>query len=67
MDAVTNITTAASKAIWGETGEDTAHNETGGKEPVSGQLGNVAVGEPYDKGNIGKAPSSQVFSEQNGS
>ncbi|PVH75407.1 hypothetical protein DL98DRAFT_518612 [Cadophora sp. DSE1049] len=26
-------------------------NDTGGKEPVSGELGNVNAGEPYDKGN----------------
>lgn len=53
MDTVTNITTAASKVIWGEGGEETAHNETAGKEPVSGQMGNVAAGEPYDRGNLG--------------
>jgi hypothetical protein len=53
MDTVSNITTAASKALWGEGGEETAHNETGGKEPVSGQMGNVAAGEPYDRGNLG--------------
>lgn len=53
MDAVTNITTAASRVIWGDAGADTAHNETAGKEPVSGQLGDVSAGEPYDKGNAG--------------
>jgi hypothetical protein len=53
MDAVTNLTTAASRVIWGDAGADTAHDETAGKEPVSGQMGNVAAGEPYDKGNAG--------------
>jgi len=62
MDTVTNITTAASKAIFGEAGEEAAHNQTAGREPVSGQMGNVAAGEPYDKGNVetprNKTPST---------
>lgn len=57
MDTVTNITTAASKAIFGDAGEEAAHNETAGREPVSGQMGNVAAGEPYDKGNVGTVQS----------
>lgn len=55
MDAVTNLTSAASKVIWGDAGQDTTHNESAGREPVSGQMGDVAAGEPYDKGNLGKA------------
>lgn len=55
MDAVTNITTAASKAIFGE---EATQSEAAGREPVSGQMGNVAVGEPYDKGNMGAMPTS---------
>ena len=63
MEAVTNIASAvsatATRAIWGEgaTAEDkkdgVAGNETSGKEPLSGELGDVKSGEPYDKGNIG--------------
>ena len=44
MDTVNKVAKAATKAIWGE---------TSGEEPVSGQLGNVAAGEPYDAGNMG--------------
>lgn len=49
METVTNLTTAASRAIWGGEGETKPDpNKT---EPVSGELGNVKAGEPYDKGN----------------
>jgi hypothetical protein len=48
MDTVNKVAKAATKAIWGETS-----NETSGEEPVSGQMGNVAAGEPYDAGNMG--------------
>lgn len=50
MDTVNNITSAASKALFGESGHD---GEAQGREPVSGRLGNVAAGEPYDGGNLG--------------
>jgi len=52
METVNNITAAASRAIWGD---DTKKDETKtqGQEPVSGELGNVKAGEPYDKGNEG--------------
>jgi hypothetical protein len=65
METVNNIAAAASKVIWGDqpptTTEEgtekknvtTSTSETMGKEPVSGELGNVKAGEPYDKGNIG--------------
>jgi len=52
MDAVTNITTATSEATFGEAGEEVKHGEAGRGEPVSGQMGNVAAGEPYDRGNL---------------
>lgn len=45
METINNLTSAASKAIWGE---GQSH-----EEPVSGKMGNVAAGEPYDAGNIG--------------
>ncbi|KAK3313869.1 hypothetical protein B0H66DRAFT_630026 [Apodospora peruviana] len=44
METINNMTTAASKAIWG----------TKGEEPISGQTGNVGKGEPYDAGNMGE-------------
>ncbi|KAK4143683.1 putative glycine-rich cell wall structural protein 1 protein [Dichotomopilus funicola] len=46
MDTINKVTSAASKAIWGEN-----HNQSH-EEPVSGKLGNVEAGEPYDAGNI---------------
>lgn len=49
METISNIATAASKAIWGE--DKASH-----VEPVSGKLGNVAAGEPYDAGNMGSKP-----------
>ncbi|PVH70319.1 hypothetical protein DL98DRAFT_139738 [Cadophora sp. DSE1049] len=55
METVTNIASAASRAIWGEgtnPDEKKDGNETLGKEPVSGELGEVKSGEPYDKGNV---------------
>jgi hypothetical protein len=63
MDAATNITTAASEATFGEAGEEVRSGEAGRREPVSGQMGNVAAGEPYDKGNSGVIPTiaSHVF------
>lgn len=53
MEAVSSITTAASKALWGEGAEEPLHIESSGKEPVSGQMGDVRAGEPYDRGNLG--------------
>lgn len=50
MAAVTNITTPASKATFGEAGEEVKYGEAGRGEPISGQVGNVAAGEPYDEG-----------------
>lgn len=44
MDTIQNLTNAATKAIWGEQSHE---------EPVSGKMGNVDAGEPYDAGNIG--------------
>lgn len=45
METIHNIANTASKAIWGDTNPH--------EEPVSGKMGNVAAGEPYDAGNIG--------------
>jgi hypothetical protein len=53
MDTISNLATAASKAIWGEGQHE---------EPVSGKMGNVAAGEPYDAGNIGMLTKTQSLS-----
>ncbi|KAL2200937.1 hypothetical protein P885DRAFT_56356 [Corynascus similis CBS 632.67] len=47
MKTIHKVASAASKAIWGE-------DQARGEEPVSGKMGNVAAGEPYDAGNMGK-------------
>jgi hypothetical protein len=57
MDAVTNVTTPASKATFGEAGEEVKNVEAGRREPASGQMGNVAAGELDDKGNLGVTPT----------
>jgi hypothetical protein len=58
METVNNLAAAASRAIWGEgngaNGAQTNGIETKGQEPVSGEMGNVDKGEPYDKGNAGE-------------
>ncbi|KAL1835680.1 hypothetical protein VTJ49DRAFT_6247 [Mycothermus thermophilus] len=46
MDTISNLAQTASKVIWGETEQH--------EEPVSGKMGDVAAGEPYDAGNIGE-------------
>ncbi|PBP18906.1 hypothetical protein BUE80_DR010386 [Diplocarpon rosae] len=68
METVNNIASAASRAIWGDgSAEDKpttvpAANETAGKEPVAGEMGDVKRGEPYDKGNAGKGSTSGTSS-----
>lgn len=46
METISNLTAAASKAVWGD-------NQTANKEPVSGVQGDTRQGEPYDAGNLG--------------
>lgn len=61
MEVVSNLTSAASRAIWGDaTTENNENNttaaavpETKGTEPLNGELGDIKKGEPYDKGNLG--------------
>ena len=59
METVNNLTSAASRAIWGDSSNTSntettqTQNETQGREPLSGETGDVAAGEPYDKGNAG--------------
>jgi len=53
METVTNIASAASRAVFGTPAtSNAAGNESAGQEPVAGQLGDVKQGEPYDKGNL---------------
>lgn len=66
METITNIASTAastaSKLIYGEQPKDTeaktdvetktANNETGGKEPLSGEQGKGTAAEPYDQGNL---------------
>jgi hypothetical protein len=44
-ETVNQLAHTASKVIWGEQEQH--------EEPVSGQMGDVEAGEPYDAGNIG--------------
>lgn len=57
METVSNFASSASRALWGEPSKKTddaqTGNETGGREPIAGETGDVEAGEPYDKGNIG--------------
>lgn len=62
METVNSVVNAASNAIWGKTdpATTTAHNETGGQEPISGSTGAGTATQPYDQGNESKLilPSS---------
>lgn len=58
METITNaasaITSTASNLIYGQPpkeNEPTTSNETGGKEPLSGEQGKGTVAEPFDQGN----------------
>jgi hypothetical protein len=53
METVNNVVSAASRAIWGDPKADGSRTDESGFEPVSGQTGNTAKGEPYDLGNSG--------------
>lgn len=71
METISNLAstaaTTASKLIYGEPAAETtdrktddvetttASNETGGKEPLSGEQGKGTVAEPFDKGNLGES------------
>jgi hypothetical protein len=65
METVQNVVNAASKAIWGDQNaaeQTTAHNETGGQEPISGIKGAGNANEPFDKGNEGEcAPNHCIW------
>lgn len=55
METISNLastaTSTVSNLIYGDTSKT---NETGGKEPVSGQTGKGTIDEPYDQGNSGE-------------
>ncbi|KZM24184.1 uncharacterized protein EKO05_0007754 [Ascochyta rabiei] len=56
METISNIvntaTSTVSNVIYGAPSDETTkHNETAGKEPVSGQIGKGTANEPYDQGN----------------
>jgi len=59
METVSNLTSAASRAIWGETSTQPTES---GQEPVSGQKGDVGKGEPYDAGNLGESTQPEPTS-----
>lgn len=61
METISNIastaSTTVSNLIYGQPAKDnheTTGNETGGKEPISGEQGKGTVKEPFDQGNAGK-------------
>ena len=64
METVNSLTSAASRAIWGEQNKDTdtAPNGATNQEPISGENGDVNAGEPYDKGNVGEFTSQELNS-----
>jgi len=49
METISNISSAASKAIWGEGNTSTTNDS--GTEPVSGEQGKGTVNDPFDHGN----------------
>lgn len=53
METLSNVANAASKAIFGESTANSTQsvNETGGQEPLSGELSDTSKGKPYDAGN----------------
>ena len=53
METVSNVATAAAKAVWGDGDAN--------KEPISGAQGDTTRGEPYDAGNMGM-PSHDLAS-----
>lgn len=55
METFNNMTSAASKAIWGNDGSK-------GEEPASGVQGDTSKGEPYDAGNMGEPPPCPFIS-----
>jgi len=52
METINNAASAASEKVWGDSNTDSAaQSSESGREPVSGETGDTARGEPYDAGN----------------
>jgi hypothetical protein len=51
MEAINNIASAATKAIWGEPAKGDIAPSPVNQEPISGVQGNPSKGEPFDAGN----------------
>jgi len=64
METVNNITSAASRAVFGTTSAATESPSRG--QPVSGELGDVKAGEPYDAGNLPTPMGEEPISGQLG-
>lgn len=58
METISNITAAASKAIWGDAEAN--------KEPISGAQGDVSKGQPYDAGNLDVLEQDKVQGKADG-
>jgi hypothetical protein len=60
METITNaastVTATVSNLIYGQPTKEneTTTNETGGKEPISGEQGKGTISEPFDQGNSGR-------------
>jgi len=50
-NAANSAASAASRTIWGDANTNATQTSESGVEPLSGQTGDVAKGEPYDAGN----------------
>lgn len=58
METIGNIASTATATVSNLIyGDQTKNNETGGKEPISGEEGKGTATEPFDKGNAGESSS----------
>lgn len=64
METVNNLTSAASRAIWGDSTKESI-TDSATEEPVSGEMGIVKAGEPYDKGNLSENVEDKNTEERN--
>ncbi|KAI0123819.1 hypothetical protein BJ170DRAFT_96712 [Xylariales sp. AK1849] len=65
METINNLAASASKAVWGESNTTAPTTSAqSGEEPISGQKGNTAKGEPFDKGNIEEPQTSTTTEPQ---
>jgi hypothetical protein len=61
METIHNVASATSRVIWGDSNANGSQADESGREPVSGEAGNTANGEPYDAGNLGSKSSYLIF------